>query len=76
MWTDDDNHGFLLCTRVPRGEVNNFWDEFTDSQKRFNSFENEWDLCEEFDPKAQTDLYIKLAMEYRGEAPDSDNVSS
>jgi len=52
MWTNDDGHGFFLHMRVPQGEVNNFWEDFTDSQKKFNSFENEWDLCVEFDPKA------------------------
>ena len=51
MWTDDDGHGFFLHTRVPRGEVNKIWEDFTDSQKKFNIFENEWDLCVEFDPK-------------------------
>jgi len=76
MWTDDDGHGFFLHMRVPQGEVNNFWEDFTNSQKKFNSFENEWDLCVEFDPKAQTQEDIKHELEYFGEAPNSDNFSS
>jgi len=76
MWTDDDGHGFFLHMRVPQGEVNNFWEDFTDSQKKFNSFENEWDLCVEFDPKAQTQEDIKHELEYFGEAHNSDNFSS
>src|SRR5882724_12638695 len=76
MWTDDDGHGFFLHTRVPRGEVNNFWEDFTHSQKKFNSFENKWDLCVEFDPKARTQEDIKHELEYFGEAPNLDNFSS
>src|SRR5882724_6570169 len=75
MWTDDDGHGFLH-TRVPWGEVKNFWEDFTNSQKKFNSFENEWDLCVKFDPKARTQEDIKHELEYFGEAPNSDNFSS
>src|SRR5882724_6978676 len=75
MWTDDDGHGFLR-TRVPQGEVNNFWEDFTDSQKKFNSFENKWDLCVEFDTKARTQEDIEHELEYFGEAPNSDNFSS
>ena len=71
MWTDDDNHGFLLRTRVPQGKVNNFWDEFTDSQKRFNSFKNEWDLCEEFDPKALSWYIPQSSMSLQTLAPTS-----
>jgi len=76
MWTDDDKTGFLSCTKVPRGEVQNFWEDFTNSQRRFNSFENEWDLCIEFDPAARTDEAIEQDMEYFGEVPGPVDVPS
>src|SRR5882724_9446037 len=76
MWTNDDGHSFFLHSRVPQGEVNNFWEDFTNSQKKFNSFENKWDLCVEFDPKARTQEDIEHELEYFGEAPNSDNFSS
>src|SRR5882724_9995953 len=75
MWTNDDGHGFFLQMRVPWGEVNNFWEDFTDSPKKFNSFENEWDLCVEFDPKAQTQADIEHELEYLVK-PNLDNFSS
>ncbi len=76
MWTDDDKTGFLSCTKVPRGEVQNFWEDFTNSQRRFNSFENEWDLCVEFDPAAHTDEAIEQDMEYFGEVPGPIDIPS
>ncbi|KAJ7587966.1 hypothetical protein C8J56DRAFT_63060 [Mycena floridula] len=36
---------FLVRKYVPRWQVADLWDDFTDAQKRYNPFENTWDLC-------------------------------
>jgi hypothetical protein len=47
-WEDVD--GFRIRVRMNRGEVSTWWGGYSHSQKRYNSFENEWDICTEFDP--------------------------
>lgn len=34
-----------------RAEVEDEWDDYSKSQRRYNSFTNEWDLAKEFDPE-------------------------
>jgi len=46
MWTDDDGHGFFLHMRVPWGEVNNFWEDFTDSQEVQQLWKQMGSLCQ------------------------------
>ncbi|KAF8573109.1 hypothetical protein K439DRAFT_1625306, partial [Ramaria rubella] len=43
-----DADGFLVHTRLIRGEVDNWWDNFKPTQQRYNGFADEWDLCEDF----------------------------
>ncbi|KAF8573672.1 hypothetical protein K439DRAFT_1624898 [Ramaria rubella] len=45
-----DVQGFLVQTLLPRGEVDNWWDKFTQAQQHYNGFTDEWDLCETFAP--------------------------
>jgi hypothetical protein len=47
-WEDVD--GFRIRMRVNRGEVETWWGVYGNRKKRFNAFENEWDICTEFDP--------------------------
>jgi hypothetical protein len=50
-WQEDlDYPGFLYRKRVERKHVESVWMDFSDSQRLFNKFWNEWDLCVEFDP--------------------------
>lgn len=37
---------------VPRREVESIWGDYANSQKRYDSARDEWDLCTELDPKA------------------------
>jgi hypothetical protein len=39
---------------VPRSDVQNVWECYKKSQRRFNSFENQWDLAVAFDPSVPT----------------------
>ncbi|KAJ7571847.1 hypothetical protein C8J56DRAFT_755534, partial [Mycena floridula] len=61
VWDD----GYRLRTHVPRWQVPDLWQEYTDSQKRFNSFDNEWDVCSDFAPDDE--------MENVGEEDDDDD---
>ena len=47
---------FRIRTRVFRGNVEDIWDHYADSQRRFNSIHNEWDICTEFDPEAHPEM--------------------
>jgi hypothetical protein len=48
LWSDMD--GFRIRTSATRGEVEQFWSSYPNSQKRFDGFRNEWDICTEFAP--------------------------
>jgi hypothetical protein len=54
-WEEDEETGFRIRRRVPRGRVDGFWGHYTTTQRRFNSFANEWDVCTEFDSDAEVD---------------------
>jgi hypothetical protein len=44
--------GFRIRTRVPHRDVYESWGRYADSQKRYDSLVDEWDICTEFDPDA------------------------
>ncbi|KAJ7584709.1 hypothetical protein C8J56DRAFT_1027872 [Mycena floridula] len=46
-WVMGDK-GYLLRQYVPRSDVEELWRVYKSHQKRYSSFSNEWDLCEEF----------------------------
>jgi hypothetical protein len=52
-WEEID--GFMMRTYLVRSAVEDCWDSYTNSQRRFDSFYNEWDLAIEFDPDASVD---------------------
>jgi hypothetical protein len=52
-WDEDDDTGFRIRTRVDRAQVPDIWEQYTNSQRRFNSLLNEWDICTELDPEAE-----------------------
>jgi hypothetical protein len=43
-------NGYHLRTEVPRGHVEDIWEDYSNSQKKYNPYDNEWDLCRAFDP--------------------------
>lgn len=45
--------GFRIRNRIPRRDVYEFWGNYANSQKRYESTTDEWDVCTEFDPDAQ-----------------------
>jgi hypothetical protein len=45
-------NGFRVRTKINRGEVEDWWENYSGKQLRYNGFEDEWDLCTEFDPEA------------------------
>jgi hypothetical protein len=52
-WEDID--GFRIRMRMNRGEVSTWWGKYVNTQKRYDAFENEWDVCTEFDPDGRPD---------------------
>ncbi|KAK0472122.1 hypothetical protein EDD18DRAFT_1045731, partial [Armillaria luteobubalina] len=52
-WDRDEKKGYLLRKHVFRGQVEDAWMEFRDTQRRYDSFRNEWDLNWEFDLTAR-----------------------
>lgn len=49
-WDKVDSGG-RVRTRIDRGEVDHLWVTYARTQRKYNSFDNEWDLCSEFDPE-------------------------
>ena len=49
-WQEDDNTRFRLRTSVSRNAVEELWDRYSNSQRVYDSYYNEWDVCSEFDP--------------------------
>jgi hypothetical protein len=47
-WEEVD--GFMMRTYLVRSAVENCWGSYTNSQRRYDGFYNEWDLATEFDP--------------------------
>lgn len=50
IWEEED--GFWMRHRVARLQANDRFLEHAKTQRRYNAFNKEWDLCEDFDPKA------------------------
>jgi hypothetical protein len=50
VWCWEDVDGFRIRTRVSRGNVETYWSMYNEPQRKYNCFDNEWDICEEFDP--------------------------
>jgi hypothetical protein len=53
VWEEID--GFMMRTYLVRSAVEDRWGCFANSQRRYDSFYNEWDLAAEFDPDARAD---------------------
>jgi hypothetical protein len=46
----EDVNGFLIRRAAGKRNYEGYWEEFGHTQCRYNSFFDEWDICEEFDP--------------------------
>lgn len=53
-WEEYDS-GFRFRRQVPRADVEELWETYASSQKRYDDFWDEWDICSEFDPDAIRD---------------------
>ncbi|KAG1849466.1 hypothetical protein DFJ58DRAFT_729546 [Suillus subalutaceus] len=45
----DEFEGFLLCIHLMKAEVPMTWGNYSNSTRWFDSFRNEWDLCDQLD---------------------------
>ena len=52
FYWDKHESGFRIRRQVPRGDVAELWEEYAPSQRRYDGFSDEWDICSEFDPDA------------------------
>ena len=48
-WEKNDS-GFRFRRQVARADVAELWEDYAPSQRRYNGFTDEWDICSEFDP--------------------------
>ncbi|KAK0230328.1 hypothetical protein IW262DRAFT_1453227 [Armillaria fumosa] len=56
-WDEED--GFLIRRAAGRKNYDWHWGRFGAKQRRYDSFRNEWDLCEELDPQDEpTHIYM------------------
>jgi hypothetical protein len=51
---------FRVREQISRQFVEDMWDDYSDNQRRFDGFSNEWDICTEFSPD---DISDSLAYE-------------
>jgi hypothetical protein len=49
FYRDKHESGFRFRRQVLRGDVAKLWEEYTPSQRQYNGFSDEWDICSEFD---------------------------
>jgi hypothetical protein len=52
-WEEDPESGFRLRTQVSRRAVDQLWDRYSDKQRIYDWYHNQWDICTEFDPDAE-----------------------
>ena len=47
-WDDTTGSDDRVRTRLSRGEINQKWECYSDAQRIYNGFTNEWDVCSDF----------------------------
>ena len=52
-WEEDIETGVRMRTQVYRDAVDQLWDSYSNKQRVFDEFHNEWDICTLFDPEAE-----------------------
>jgi hypothetical protein len=50
QWVVDPETNFRLRTEVYKREWEDMWENYKPSQRAYDGFANEWDICTEFDP--------------------------
>ncbi|KAK0443245.1 hypothetical protein EV421DRAFT_1903744 [Armillaria borealis] len=55
VWMLNEDKGYLVRKHVVRGQVEDVWGDYQDTQRRYDGFHNEWDLNWEFDPNVRDD---------------------
>lgn len=58
-WSEEGQ--FRIRTRVFRACVEDIWDCYSDSQRKYDSIHNEWDICSEFDPDGRPEADESLS---------------
>ncbi|KAJ7675588.1 hypothetical protein DFH06DRAFT_977454 [Mycena polygramma] len=51
----EKSNGFYIRRAAGRSNYEDVWDEYGPLQRRYNSFQNEWDVCEAFGPEGGDD---------------------
>lgn len=51
-WDKNEDTGIRVRTAITRAQVPEYWENYTNSQRVYNSVDNEWDICSEFAPEA------------------------
>ncbi|KDQ30234.1 hypothetical protein PLEOSDRAFT_1081782 [Pleurotus ostreatus PC15] len=76
LW--EKENGYDIRKYVSRGQASVIWTSFADSQRRYNSFRNEWDLCSAFDPSAIPDDEMDDEYDDEGydDAPSADSTTA
>jgi hypothetical protein len=73
-WESDIETGIRMRTPISRSAVEQLWDAYSNEQRVFDWYYNEWDVCTEFDPDAKypdgDDLDDDLDDFYMGDAVD------
>jgi hypothetical protein len=49
---EEQGDGVRFRKRIPLRDVYEFWGEYANTQKRYDSITDEWDVCTKFDPGA------------------------
>jgi hypothetical protein len=49
---EEQGDGVRIRKRIPFRDIYEFWGEYANTQKRYDSITDEWDVCTEFDPGA------------------------
>ena len=52
-WEEDEKTGVRMRTQVYHNAVNQIWDSYSNKQRHFDLYYNEWDVCTVFDPEAK-----------------------
>ncbi|KAJ7429939.1 hypothetical protein B0H11DRAFT_1766007 [Mycena galericulata] len=69
LYVWEKSHGHYIRRAGGRGNYEDLWEEYGPAQRRYDSFHNEWDLCDAFGPEGGIDEEYDFDDEDGGFAP-------
>jgi hypothetical protein len=72
LWEEDIDTGFLLRKSIGRNHAQDIWRSYSNSQRRYDSTTNQWDICEEFDLKPMDIIHSAGGDPYEDMESDDD----